>query len=84
MANAGIKSTQSGTSMRSIMTALSGEVNFCSSSFGEMEIATSNADGSMRDLSDILAHLTRCPNLKKQVQHRHLWARTPCQAFWLL
>ena len=55
MANAGIKSTQSGTSMRSIMTALSGEVKFCSSSFGEMEIATSNADGSMRDLSDILA-----------------------------
>ena len=48
MANAGIKSTQSGTSMRSIMTALSGEVKFCSSSFGEMEIATSNADGSMR------------------------------------
>ena len=55
MANAGIKSTQSGTSMRSIMTALSSEVKFCSSSFGEMEIATSNADGSMRDLSDILA-----------------------------
>ena len=55
MANAGIKSTQSGTSMRSIMTALSGEVKFCSESFGEMEIATSNSDGSMRSLSDILA-----------------------------
>ena len=55
MANAGIKSTQSGTSMRSIMTALSGEVKFCSAAFGEMEIATSNSDGSMRSLSDILA-----------------------------
>ena len=55
MANAGIKSTQSGTSMRSIMTALSGDVKFCSESFGEMEIATSNSDGSMRSLSDILA-----------------------------
>lgn len=55
MANAGIKSTQSGTSMRSIMTALSGEVKFCSESFGEMEIATTNSDGSMRSLSDILA-----------------------------
>ena len=55
MANAGIKSTQSGTSMRSIMTALSGDVKFCSESFGEMEIATSNSDGSMRSLADILA-----------------------------
>lgn len=55
MANAGIKSTQSGTSMRSIMTALSGNVRFCSAAFGEMEIATSNSDGSMRSLSDILA-----------------------------
>ena len=55
MANAGIKFTQSGTSMRSIMTALSGEVKFCSESFGEMEIATTNSDGSMRSLSDILA-----------------------------
>lgn len=55
MANAGIKSTQSGTSMRSIMTALSGEVKFCSETFGEMEIATTNSDGSMRELSDILA-----------------------------
>ena len=55
MANAGIKSTQSGTSMRSIMTALSGEVKFCSESFGEMKIATTNSDGSMRSLSDILA-----------------------------
>lgn len=55
MANAGIKSIQSGTSMRSIMTALSGEVKFCSESFGEMKIATANSDGSMRSLSDILA-----------------------------
>lgn len=55
MANAGIKSTQSGTSMRSIMTALSGDVKFCSDAFGEMEIATTNSDGSMRELSDILA-----------------------------
>ena len=55
MANAGIKSTQSGTSMRSIMTALSGNVKFCSAALGEMEIATSNSDGSMRSLSDILA-----------------------------
>ena len=55
MANSGIKSTQAGTSLRSIMTALAGEVKFCGDAFGEMEIATTNQDGSMRELNDILA-----------------------------
>lgn len=55
MANAGIKSTQAGTSLRSIMTALSGEVKFCGESIGEVTVQTTNADGSMRDLNDILA-----------------------------
>ena len=55
MANAGIKSTQAGTSLRSIMTALSGEVKFCGASLGEVTVQTTNADGSMRDLNDILA-----------------------------
>ena len=55
MANSGIKSTQSGTSLRSIMTALAGDVKFCGDAFGEMEIATTNQDGSMRELNDILA-----------------------------
>ena len=55
MANAGIKSTQAGTSLRSVMTALAGEVKICGESLGEVEIQTTNADGSMRELSDILA-----------------------------
>ncbi len=55
MANAGIKSTQAGTSLRTIMTNLSGKVKICGDSISEVTIATSNADGSMRDLSDILA-----------------------------
>ena len=55
MANAGIKSTQAGTSLRSIMTVLSGEVKFCGDALGEVTIQTTNADGSMRDLNDILA-----------------------------
>lgn len=55
MANAGIKSTQAGTSLRTIMTNLSGEVKICGDSIGEVTVVTSNADGSMRDLSDILA-----------------------------
>jgi len=55
MANAGIKSTQAGTSLRTIMNSLSGEVKICGSNIGEVTVATANADGSMRDLSDILA-----------------------------
>ena len=37
------------------MSNLSGEVKICGSSIGEVTIATTNADGSMRDLSAILA-----------------------------
>ena len=50
MGNAGIKSTQAGTALRTIMSNLSGEVKICGSSIGEVTIATTNADGSMRDL----------------------------------
>lgn len=55
MANAGIKSTQAGTSLRTIMTNLSGDVKICGANIGEVTVATTNADGSMRELSDILA-----------------------------
>jgi TP901 family phage tail tape measure protein len=55
MANAGIKGSQAGTALRTIMNNLSGEVKICGSSIGEVTVATTNADGSMRDLSDILA-----------------------------
>ena len=55
MGNAGIKSTQAGTALRTIMSNLSGEVKICGSNIGEVTIATTNADGSMRDLSAILA-----------------------------
>ncbi len=55
MANAGIKSTQAGTALRTIMTNLSGEVTICGEKIGEVAIATTNTDGTMRELSDILA-----------------------------
>ena len=55
MANAGIKSTQAGTALRTIMNNLAGEVKITGSALGEITIATTNADGSMRDLSDILS-----------------------------
>ena len=54
MANAGIKGSQAGTALRTIMNNLSGDVKICGSSIGEVTVATTNADGSMRDLSDIL------------------------------
>ena len=55
MANAGIKGSQAGTALRTIMNNLSSEVKICGENIGEVEIATTNADGSMRELSDILS-----------------------------
>ena len=55
MANSGIKASQAGTSLRSIMNNLAGDVTFAGKNIGEVTIATSNADGSMRSLNDILA-----------------------------
>ena len=55
MGNAGIKASQAGTSMRSIMTNLTGDVKLSGAASGDVTIATTNADGSMRSLSAILA-----------------------------
>ena len=55
MANAGIKSSQAGTALRTIMNNLTGDVKISGKAIGDVTIATTNADGSMRDLSDILA-----------------------------
>ena len=54
MANAGIKSSQAGTAMRSMMTNLTGDVTFAGAAFGELTVKTTNTDGSMRSLGDIL------------------------------
>ena len=55
MANAGIKSSQAGTSLRNIMTKLSHDFTISGKAIGDVTIATTNADGSMRSLNDILA-----------------------------
>ena len=55
MANAGIKSSQAGTSLRSIMTKLSQDFTISGKAIGDVTVATTNADGSMRSLNDILA-----------------------------
>ena len=54
MANAGIKSTQAGTSLRSIMSSMTGPIDLVGQNLGQVTIETMNADGSMRSLSDIL------------------------------
>lgn len=56
MGNAGIKSTQAGTALRTMMTKLQGELKLSGEALGEVTIQTANADGSMRELSDILAN----------------------------
>ena len=55
MANAGIKSSQAGTSLRTIMTKLQGELELSGEALGDVTIQTTNADGSMREFSDIIA-----------------------------
>ena len=61
MANAGIKSTQAGTALRTIMNNLSGEVKITGAALGEVTIATTNADGSMRDLRKRWSARMPCP-----------------------
>lgn len=55
MANAGIKGSQAGTALRTIMNNLTGEIKLSGKALGDVTIQTTNADGSMRALSDILA-----------------------------
>ena len=55
MANAGIKGSQAGTALRTIMNNLTGDIQLSGQALGDVTIQTTNADGSMRDLSDILA-----------------------------
>ncbi|MBG9980439.1 phage tail tape measure protein [Facklamia lactis] len=57
MANAGIKSSQAGTSLRTIMTELQGDLVLTSNSFGEVMVQTTNMDGSMRGLTEIMTDL---------------------------
>ena len=55
MANAGIKGSQAGTALRTIMNNLTGDIELSGQALGDVTIKTTNADGSMRNLSDILA-----------------------------
>ena len=57
LGNAGIKSSQAGTTLRKMMTELTGELEISGKAFGDVKIQTENADGSMKDFSQILSEL---------------------------
>lgn len=54
MANQGIKGSQSGTSLRKIMSNMRKDTKVASEALGEYVIQTTNADGSMRKYSDVI------------------------------
>lgn len=57
MANAGIKGSQGGTALRSLMTRLVKPTAESGSAMRELGISVENADGTMKPLSDILVDL---------------------------
>lgn len=57
MANSGIKASQAGTSLRRILTEMSHDIQLDGEKIHQFTVKTSNADGSMRNLSDILGDL---------------------------
>lgn len=57
MANSGIKASQSGTSLRKVFTALTGELKIAQKDGSKFVVETQKADGSMRELKDIIGDL---------------------------
>lgn len=57
MASQGIKASQAGTSMRRMLSDLTGEITISGKETGDMIVQTENADGSMRDLYGIVKDL---------------------------
>ncbi len=57
MANAGIKGSQAGTSLRSIMSRLATDTGGARTQLEEMGIEVINQDGSMRDFGDVISDL---------------------------
>lgn len=57
MANSGIKASAAGTALRKIFSNTAQGIELSSKAMGEFKIKTSKADGSMRELSDVLPEL---------------------------
>lgn len=57
MANAGIKASQAGTSLRRILLEMGGDIEISSDEIGDLAVKTTNADGTMRSFNDIIVDL---------------------------
>lgn len=57
MANSGIKSSMAGTAARTMFSKLAEGATLTGEKIGEVTISASNADGSMRDLNEVLGEL---------------------------
>lgn len=57
MANSGIKASQAGTALRTMLTELSGTLEITGKNLGTYVIQTSNADGTMKPLRETLESL---------------------------
>lgn len=59
MANSGIKASQAGTALRSIMQRLATNTGGATDAMKELGVETANADGTMRPLSDVMDDLRK-------------------------
>ncbi len=57
MANSGIKSSMAGTALRTMLSKLAEGATLTGEAIGKVTISASNADGSMRDLNEVLGEL---------------------------
>lgn len=62
MANAGVKSSQSGTALRTLFTKLSDDIVITKENGEELVVKTQNADGTMRNLKGIIEDLRNAFN----------------------
>jgi TP901 family phage tail tape measure protein len=59
MANAGIKGSQAGTSLRSMFTRLAAPPKECAEAMDALGISITNSDGSMKDLNEVMGDLRK-------------------------
>lgn len=59
MANANIKGSMAGTSLRNILTSMTKDWTFYNDKLGQVTVKTRNADGTMRNFGDVIADLQK-------------------------
>jgi TP901 family phage tail tape measure protein len=86
MANQGIKGTMAGTALNSILTRLSTNTSGAADAISALGVEFYNADGSARNLGDVMANCERPPRIcprPKNPNWRTPWpARRPRRACW--